>query len=193
MKKNIELEKCLFIGSSDENRALYTKADGTEIKCSQTDIIKALSKSKRYIQGGKKIKLDGDSKKVSYLIDYGAIENEPKQMIKITFDAQNLRKGDVNALAVDSICNHSIVVKNNNMKKKVLSGIKTTLVTVSITGALVAGYLFASEKEALNRALETQKYIEELNDYRIENGQDPIMERQEDNQEFTIDEIIKRK
>lgn len=170
MKKDIEIEKYRFIGDSSVDKVICMRADGSTMDCTQTDFISALAKSKKHIKSGRKIKLNDNSGKVSYLIDYGNDENEPKQMIKVTMDEENIVKGDVNALAVDSICQHSITIGKNNIKKKVLSGVAMTLATVSLAGALVGGFAYASEKDAEYEAKKTESYVSQLNEERRQKG-----------------------
>lgn len=193
MKNNIELEKCRFVGDSSVNEAIYTKDDGTTLKCTQTDFIDALAKSKKYIKSGRKLKTNSNNGKISYLIDYGNKENEPKQMIKVTFDEENLAKGDVNALAVDSVCQHSITVRKNNVKKKVLTGVALTLVCVGLSGTLAYGL----EKDSEYQTKKMEDYIEQTNDKRREQGLNPLPygeQNYSDDQGYVIDEndIIER-
>lgn len=174
MKKDIELEKFQFVGDSSVNRVICTKADGTKITCTQTAFITALAQSKKDIKGGRKLKLNTNSDKVSYLIDYGKDENEPQQMIKVTMDKESIAKGDVNALAVDSICQHSITIEKNNVKKKVLEGIAMTLVTAGLAGALVGGFVYASKKETKYESSKNHDYITQMNEERLKNGVEPL-------------------
>ncbi len=173
MKKDIELEKYRFIGDSSVNKVVCIKADGSQIECTQTDFISALAQSKKYIKGGSKLKLN-NSGKISYLIDYGNDEKEPKQMIKVTIDEENLSKGDTNALAVDSICQHSITVRKNNIKKKVLAGVAMTLVTAGLAGVLVSSFAYAAKKDAEYESKKTESYVSQLNEERRKNGLDDL-------------------
>lgn len=185
MKKDIELEKFRFIGDSGVNRVICTRADGTKVTCTQSDFITALVRSKRHIQGGRKLKLNTNSSRVSYLIDYGKEENEPQQMIKVTMDKENIAKGDINALAVDSICQHSITVRKNNLKKKVIDGVVTVLVTVSLTGALIGGFTYAAEKEAKYESEKMHDYITQMNEERRKNGLEPLTYGEDVSSEFS--------
>lgn len=184
MKKDIELEKFRFIGDSGVNRVICTRADGTKVTCTQSDFITALVRSKRHIQGGRKLNLSTNSSRVSYLIDYGKEENEPQQMIKVTMDKENIAKGDINALAVDSICQHSITVRKNNLKKKVIDGVVTVLVTVSLTGALIGGFTYAAEKEAKYESEKMHDYITQMNEERRKNGLEPLTYGEDVSSEF---------
>ncbi len=184
MKKDIELEKFRFIGDSGVNRVICTRADGTKVTCTQSDFITALVRSKRHIQGGRKLNLNTNSSRVSYLIDYGKEENEPQQMIKVTMDKENIAKGDINALAVDSICQHSITVRKNNLKKKVIDGVVTVLVTVSLTGALIGGFTYAAEKEAKYESEKMHDYITQMNEERRKNGLEPLTYGEDVSSEF---------
>lgn len=174
MKKDIELEKFQFIGDSSVDRVICTKANGTKVTCTQTDFITALAQNRKSIKGGRKLRLNTNSGKVSYLIDYGNDENPPQQMIKVTMDEENLAKGDINALAVDSICQHSITVRKNNIKKKVINGVAATLVTISLTGALIGGFIYAAEKESKYESERMHEYITQMNDERRKNGLGPL-------------------
>ena len=184
MKKDIELEKFRFIGDSGVNWVICTRADGTKVTCTQSDFITALVRSKRHIQGGRKLNLSTNSSRVSYLIDYGKEENEPQQMIKVTMDKENIAKGDINALAVDSICQHSITVRKNNLKKKVIDGVVTVLVTVSLTGALIGGFTYAAEKEAKYESEKMHDYITQMNEERRKNGLEPLTYGEDVSSEF---------
>lgn len=155
---NIELEKYKFIGDSNVNEAICIRNDGSKHYCTQTDIITALVQNKKYIKGGTKLKLNKDSKNVSYLIDYGTDEKQPKQLIKITFDKNNLLKGDPNALAIDSICNKAVILKKNNIKKMIITGTAAALVGAGIAGAMAVGFAYAAEKEHEIQNEETRQY-----------------------------------
>ena len=190
MKKDIELEKFSFVGDSSVDRVICTKADGTKMTCTQSDFITALAQSKRDIKGGRKLKLNTNSGKISYLIDYGRDENEPQQMIKVTMDERNIAKGDINALAVDSICQHSITVRKNNLKKKVIDGIVTTLITVSLTGALIGGFTYAAEKEAKYESEKMHEYITQMNEERRKNGVEPLPFGNDTSSEFSYEDSM---
>ena len=190
MKKDIELEKFRFIGDSGVNRVICTRTDGTKVTCTQSDFIRALVRSKRYIQGGRKLNLNTNSSRVSYLIDYGKEENEPQQMIKVTMDKENIAKGDINALAVDSICQHSITVRKNNLKKKVIDGVVTVLVTVSLTGALIGGFTYAAEKEAKYESEKMHEYITQINEERRKNGLEPLPFGNDTSSEFSYEDSM---
>lgn len=157
---NIELEKYKFIGDSNDNQAIYIGSNGSQSYCSQTDIIAALTQNKQYIKGGSKI--SDNTKNVSYLITYGNDNNKPKELIKITFDKNNLLKGDPNALAIDSICNKAIVIKKKNIKKMILSGTAAALVGAGVAGAIVVGFAYAAQKEHEIQNEETKQYQEWL-------------------------------
>lgn len=174
MKRDIEVEKYRFIGDSSVNRVLCTNADGSKAQYTQTDFIAALAQNKKNIKGGRKLKFGANNGKVSYLIDYGNDEKRPQQMIKVTIDEENIAKGDVNALAIDSICQHSIKIGKNNIKKKILSGVAMTLVTVSFAGILVGGFAYASKKEDEYQKQRMEEYITQMNEARRENGLDPL-------------------
>lgn len=176
MKKNIEMEKFRFVGGAQNNEAVCIKNDGTMMNCTQTVIIEALAKSKKYIKGGKKIDFGENSGVVSYLIDYGSKDDNPKEMIKITFDKKYLLDGDVNALAIDSICKNAITIKNNNVKKKILKGTALVLVSAAMVGTMVAGFSYAASKETEYQTKKTEEYISKLNQERFKNGLGPIGE-----------------
>lgn len=169
MKKNVEIEKCRFMGDSNSNLAVYTTVYGESLKIRQTDFIADLSKMQKYIQGGSKINLGSDSSRISYLIDYGINKNEPKQIIKVTIDKENLAKGDVNTIAIDSLCRNAITIKKNNIKKKVMSGVAMTLVTVGLVGTMITGLSYAAKKETEYQTTKTQEYISDINAERIKN------------------------
>lgn len=161
-KDNVELEKFMFIGDSDVNEVICIKSDGSKAYCTQTDLIAALTQNKKHIKGGSKLKLSDNDKKISYLINYGNNENEPKELIKITFDKNNLLKGDPNALAIDSICNNAITVGKKNIKKLILSGTAAALVGAGLAGAMFVGFAYASKKEQEYQNQETKQYKEWL-------------------------------
>lgn len=190
MKKDIELEKYRFIGDSSVNRVIGTRADGTKITCKQTDFIAVLAQSKKDIKGGRKLKFNTNSGKIGYLIDYGNDENEPQQMIKVTIDEENITKGDANALAVDSICQQAVTIRKNNLKKKVLSGIAMTLVTVSLTGALIGGFTYAAEKEAKYESEKMHDYITQMNEERRKNGVEPLPFGNDTSSEFSYEDSM---
>ncbi len=150
-QNNIKVDKCRFIGSSHVNEVMYIRSDGTKFKCTQDDFIEALVKSKRHIKGGEKINLGSDSSRVSYLIDYGNKENEPQEMIKVTFDKKYLLSGDSTALAVDYLCQYAVNVRKNNIKKKVLSGVAMVLVTAGLVGTAVGLSYSEMEKNKYER------------------------------------------
>lgn len=169
-KNNIELEKYVFVGDSSINEVICTKDDGSKVRCTQTALITALTENKEHIKGGSKLKLGNDNGKVSYLIDYGTSENQPKEIIKITLDEENILKGDPNALAIDAICQRAIIVKQNNIKKLVISGTAAALAAVGLAGAVVAGLAYASKGEEKHQQKETQQYQQWLDEKRNENN-----------------------
>lgn len=178
-KKEIKIDKCRFIGDSHINDAVFTHYDGTKRKCTQDDVIELLVRFKRHIKGGRKLDLGDNNTRVSYLIDYGIKENEPKEMIKITFDKSNLLLGDANAVAIDSICQYAVTVRKNNIKKKIRSVAAMVLVTSSLVGTAVGlGYaeiqknkyqpdkseiIVQEENNNLDNGLENLIFEEDLN------------------------------
>lgn len=169
MKKNdIELEKYIFIGDSSVNEAYCIQNDGSKHYCTQTDIITALAQNKKYIKGGSRINISSESDSISYLIDYGTDEKQPKELIKITFDKNNLLKGDPNALAIDSICNKAIVIKKKNIKKMIIAGTAAALVGAGLAGAMVVGFGYAAKKEQEIQNEETRQYQEWLEESKKE-------------------------
>lgn len=167
-KNNVELEKYLFVGDSNVNEVICINSDGTRAKCTQTSLIEALSRNNQYIKGGSKLKLGSDNGTVSYLINYGTSEEEPKQLIKITFDEENLLNGDPNAVVIDSICQRAITIRKNNIKKLVISGTAAALAAVGIAGAMIAGISYASKGEEKYQNDETSRYQQWLEEKKRE-------------------------
>lgn len=190
MKYEGQIEKYRFIGDSTTNKAKrIVKGEPTEL-FSQTDIIEAFNNNKSLVCGGSKLITGKNDSRVGYIIYFGKEKSNPDQIIKIILDKEVLEKGDVNALAIDSLCQYAIRVNKKNNKKLAISAIAGTLAGIGLAGAIVGGLIYADKKEGKIRDKEISDYQSWLQEQRMENGTyKSWLEKQGLIDEDSIDEV----
>lgn len=170
MKYEGQIETYKFIGDSSVNRAKKNvKGQPTETYM-QTDIIAAFNDNKNLICGGSKLITGKDDSRMGYVVFFGKEKTNPEQIIKIIIDKKTIEKGDVNALAIDSLCQYALRVNKKNNKKLAMSAIAGTLGGLVVAGALVGSMIWADKKEDEIRNKNSEDYQEWLREERMENG-----------------------
>lgn len=170
MKYESQIETYRFIGDSSSNKAKkIVKGKPTETY-TQTGIISAFNENKHLVCGGSKLITGKNDPRIGYVVYFGKSRSNPDQIIKIVIDKEMIEKGDVNALAIDSLCQYSLKVNKKNNKKLATGAIAGTLGGLVVAGALVGGMFWASKKEDDMKNKDSQNYQEWLHEQRIENG-----------------------
>lgn len=170
MKYDGQIENYRFIGDSTTNKVRrMVKGEPTTL-FSQTDIISVLNNNKNLVCGGSKLTTGKNDSRIGYIIYFGKEKFNPDQIIKIIIDKEVLEKGDVNALAIDSLCQYAIRVNKKNNKKLAISAIAGTLAGLGLAGAIVGGIIYADKKESKIQDKKNQEYQEWLQEQRMENG-----------------------
>lgn len=168
MKYERQIETYRFIGDSSVNKAKkMVKGEPTKAY-TQTDIIAAFNNNKHLVCGGNKLITGKNDPRVGYVIYFGTSKSEPEQIIKIVIDKEMVEKGDVNALAIDSLCQYSLRVNKKNNKKLVLGAIAGTLGGLVVAGSLIGGMIWAGKQEGKVQAKETEDYQKWLTEQRME-------------------------
>lgn len=194
MKYEGQIETYRFIGDSSVNRAKkMVKGEPTQTY-TQSQIIEVLNNNKHLVCGGSKLKAKKNDTRLGYAIYYGKDKTNPDQIIKIVLDKESLEKGDVNALAIDSICQHSIRINKINNKKLALYAVAGTLGGLVIAGSLMMGMMLADKEESKQRKSDVEEYQQWLHEQRIENGTyKSLLEEQGLIDSDSVDEILAAK
>lgn len=170
MKYEGEIEKYHFVGDSKKNIAKRIVKGEPVSSYTQTGIIEAFNSNKNLVCGGSKINMGENNTRVGYIIYFGKEKSNPDQIIKIILDKEMLEKGDINALAIDSLCQYAIRINKKNNKKLAIMAGASVLAAIGLAGALIGGLMWASEKEQEIQDKETRNYQDWLQEQRMENG-----------------------
>lgn len=170
MKYEGQRETYEFIGDSRENKAKRKVSGEPTTLYSQTDIINAFSENRGSVCGGTKLYTKKDDSRLVYMVYFGKERFNPDQIIKIIIDKENLEKGDVNTLAIDSLCQYSIRVNQRYIKKIITGVIAGSLTGVAMIGMLIAGLKYANEKEGKVQAEANKQYQEWLKQQQMQKG-----------------------
>lgn len=170
MKYEGQRETFKFIGDSAGNKAKrIVKGEPTETY-TQTDIIAAFNDNKGLICGGSKLNTGKDSPSIAYMIYFGKEKSNPEQIIKIIINKSMIEKGDINTLAIDSLCQYSLRVNKKNNKKLILGTIAGTLGGLVLAGSMLGGLVWADKKESEIQNKKAEDHQEWLTEQRIGNG-----------------------
>lgn len=170
MKYEGQRETYRFIGDSTTNQA-KRMVKGEPIQTfTQTSIIEAFNDNKNFICGGSKLLTGKNDSRVGYMVYFGNDKTNPEQIINIVLDKDVLESGDVNALAIDSLCQYAIRVNNKNNKKLALAAIAGTLGGLVVAGSLIGGLIWADSKEQNLQEEKANEYQGWLHQERMENG-----------------------
>ena len=105
-----------------------------------------------------------------------------------------IEKGDVNALAIDSLCQYSIRVNKKNNKKLAVAAIASVLAGLGVAGAIVSGMIWADKKEQKMEEEKINNHQEWLHQERMENGTyKSWLEEQGLLDESSINEVLEEK
>ena len=151
MKYEGQIETYRFIGDSSVNEAKRIVKGEPITTYAQTEIIAAFNNNKSLVCGGSKIATDKNNPSVGYMIYFGKEKINPDQIIKIVIDKESIEKGDVNALAIDSLCQYAIRVNKKNNKKLAMGAIAGTLGGLVLAGSLIGAMIWADQKEGENQ------------------------------------------
>ena len=169
MKYEGQIETYRFLGDSFVNKAKrIVKGEPIETY-TQTDIIAAFNDKKHLVCGGSKLHTGKNDPCVRYMIYFGKEKKNPAQIIKIVVDKESIEKGNINALAIDSLCQYAIRVNKRNNKKLAMSAIAGTLGGLVLAGSLIGGMIWADQKEGEIQNKKVEDYQEWLKEQRIEN------------------------
>lgn len=194
MKYEGQIETYRFIGDSTVNQAKkIVKGEPTETYA-QTDIIDAFNNNKSLVCGGNKLITGKNDSRLGYIIYFGKEKSNPDQIIKIVLDKEVFEKGDVNALAIDNLCQYAIRVNKRNNKKLAVAAIAGTLGGLVVAGSLVGAMIWADKKEGEIQNEKTEDYQEWLREERMENGTyKSWLEEQGLLDEESINEVLEEK
>lgn len=174
MKYEGDIETFKFVGDSSVNRAKkMVKGKPTETY-TQTDIIDALNSKKHLVCGGSKLISKKNDPRIGYIIYYGKEKSNPEYIVRIIIDKEMVEKGDINALAIDSLCQHSIRVNHRN-NARIAAAVGVAIVSAGIAvGAFIATVSWALDKEDAQKKSDTDAYLKWLQEQRLENGEYPL-------------------
>ena len=146
-KNKIDVETYRFIGDFVKNKATKLESVNGIRKVTgnytQMSVINGLKDVKKYIVGGRKVNTGLDDR-VTYQIDLGKDNEHISQIIQVVIDKDVVDKRDPNALAVESLCNHSIKVKHRNIR----NDIACTFAMAGAFTAIIGGIMYADAKES---------------------------------------------
>ena len=170
MKYNGEIETFRFVGDSTTNKAKKMINGKTVATYTQTGIIDTFNKNKHLVCGGSKLISKKNDSRIGYMVYFGKDKTDLDQIIKIVLDKESLEKGDINALAIDSLCQHAIRINKINNKKIALVATASVLGGLVVAGSLIGGMIWADKEETKNRKSDIEEYQEWLHEQRMENG-----------------------
>ena len=170
MKYESQIETYRFVGNSITNKAKKIVNGKTVAMYTQTGIIDTFNENKHLVCGGSKLFSKKNDSRVGYMVYFGKDKTNPDQIIKIVLEKESLDKGDVNALAIDSLCQHAIRINKINNKKIALVTTASVLGGLVIAGSLIGGMILADKEESKNRKSDVEEYQQWLHEQRMENG-----------------------
>ncbi len=170
MKYSGEIETYRFIGDSTINKAKKLVNGKATATYTQTGIINTFNNNKHLVCGGSKLMVGKNDARIGYVVYFGKEKSNPEQIIKIILDKEALEKGDVNALAIDNLCQYSIKVNKRNNKKLAISAVAGTLGGLVVVGSLLVGIMLADKKKSEHRKNDVEEYQEWLHEQQMENG-----------------------
>lgn len=170
MKYESQIETYRFVGNSITNKAKKIVNGKTVAMYTQTGIIDTFNENKHLVCGGSKLFSKKNDSRVGYMVYFGKDKTNPDQIIKIVLEKESLDKGDVNALAIDSLCQHAIRINKINNKKIALVTTASVLGGLVIAGSLIGGMIWADQKEGEVQNKKVESHQDWLTEQRMENG-----------------------